>query len=150
MNITTLQTYIKTNMPKSVDQSLLSFQISKDDGIFLNLKDGKYTLDVGKAVTKDQANRVITVIYMDQTFGIKNEQDRLEKGYSEFSTAVAIQKYKLFKPEFVWVLTDSGLIKDQLIEKANTYCMLKKSGKVIKTSIYGLYPREIRFVEKEV
>lgn len=148
MNISTLQSYIKANSPKSVKLDTLTFELSKDDGIFLNLKDGKYTLSVGKSVSKDQANRVITVIYMDQMLGVLNEDERLPKGYSEFSTAVAKQKYKLFPPEFVWVEIEDKLIRDQLVEETKTECVLKKSGRVPKKNVYGLFPKEIRFVQK--
>lgn len=153
MNIAVLQTYFKAQnseyLNNAIDFQLISFEHSKDDGIFLDLKNGKYTCSVGKLVSKDQANRVLAVIYMDITLGVKNEADRIEKGYSEFATSVAKQKYKFFKPEYVWIDMDGKLVKDQIVEEFKTNCLTKKCGKVEKTKIYGMYPKEIRFIPKD-
>jgi len=149
MNIGMLQSYIKQNMPSEVDLTKLSFEHSKDDGIFLDLKNGRYKLAVGKSVSKDQANRVIADIYMDTILGITKEEDRLKNGYSEFATSVNKQKYKLFKPEYVWVDINGVLARDTVIEETKTYCTLKKSGKVEKTSVYGLRPLEIKLEKRD-
>lgn len=152
MNIATCQAYFqkcnKELLNNKIDFQNVIFELSKDDGIFLQLEHGKYTLGIGKAVTKDQANRVLAVMYMDLTLGIKEEDDRMLNGYSEFSTAVAKQKYKFFKPEYVWFDKDGQLIKDQLVEELKTNCILKKHGKIDKKLIYGLSPHEYRFKEK--
>ena len=136
-------------MPSSVDLGRLTFEHSKDEGIFLDLKQGKYKLGVGKQVTKDQANRVISVIYMDTTLGVSNEADRLTKGYSEFATSVAKQKYKMFKPEYVWVDVNGKLVKDVVSEESKSWCVLKKLGKTDKKKIYGLRPSEIKLAKKD-
>lgn len=153
MNIVDLQTYFKQQiiekLDNTIDPKLLTFEHSKDDGIFLDLKDGQYLLSVGKQVSKDQANRVLTVIYMDVTLGVKNEDERLQKGYSEFSTAVARQKYKFFPPTHAWVLKDNKLIKDTIVEQFKTHVQMEKLGKVEKNNVYGLKPKEIRLTSKE-
>ena len=136
-------------MPSSVDLGRLTFEHSKDEGIFLDLKQGKYKLGVGKQVTKDQANRVIAVIYMDTTLGVSNEADRLTKGYSEFATTVAKQKYKMFKPEYVWVDVNGKLVRDVVSEESKSWCVLKKLGKTDKKKIYGIRPLEIKLAKKD-
>ena len=152
MNIATCQAYFKkVNSEKFgniIDFNNVSFELSKDEGICMNMKNGKYTIGIGRTVTQDKANRVLTVIYMDLTLKVLNENERLEKGYTEFATAVAKQKYKFFKPEFVWYEKDGKLIKDVLMEEYKTNCLLKKAGKIDKKYIYGLFPREYRFVKK--
>jgi hypothetical protein len=152
LTIVDLQTYFKKNFIEkfnnTIDPTILTFEHSKDDGIYLDLKDGKYLLSVGKSVSYDQANRVLTVIYMDTTLGVKNEDERLAKGYSEFSTAVAKQKTKFFPPTHGWVEIDGKLVKDKIIEEFKTQCQMEKAGKIDKTKIYGLKPKEIRLTEK--
>jgi len=147
MDIVTLQNYILKNV--KIPQDKLTFEHSKDDGIFLDLKDGKYKLSVGKSISRDQANRVIAVMFMDTTLGIRNESERLEKGYSEFATSVAKQKYKMFSPEYVWVDINGKLVKDTVQEETKSYCILKKAGKVDKKKIYGLKPHEIKLEKKK-
>lgn len=154
MNIVDLQTYFKEQIvgkfDNTIDPKLLTFEHSKDDGIFLDLKNGQYLVSVGKGVSKDQANRVLTVIYMDTTFGIKNESERLSKGYSEFSTAVASQKYKFFPPTHAWVLNKDGkLEKDKIVEEMKTHVQMEKLGKVEKHKVYGIKPKEIRLTPKD-
>lgn len=152
MNIAACQAYFKKVngelFGNKIDFQHLIFELSKDDGIFLTLKGGKYSIGVGRLVTKDHANRVLTVLYMDHTFQVKEENDRLQHGYSEFSTSVARQKYKFFKPEYVWINKDGHLVKDQIVEELKTNCLLKKNGKIDKREIYGLYPKEYKFSEK--
>lgn len=152
MNIAICQQYFKQvngeKFSNILDFQNLSFILSKDDGIFLNLKNGKYAIAIGKAVTKDQCNRVLTVLHMDSTLNIKNEDDRMINGYSEFATSVAKRKYKFFKPEFVWIEKDGKLVRDELVEELKTNCILKSNGRTEKSKIYGLYPKEYRFVEK--
>jgi hypothetical protein len=152
MNIAQVQSYFKTQLLEKfkdiINPSLLTFELSKDDGIFLDLKNGKYLISVGRNVNIDQINRVLTVIYMDITFGVKNEPDRITKGYSEFSPAVSRQKYKFFQPTFVWIIVDGKLVKDKIVEEFKTQCQLEKAGKVDKSKIYGLRPHEYRLSEK--
>lgn len=152
MNIAQVQAYFKTQLLEkfkdTINPSLLTFELSKDDGIFLDLKNGKYLLSVGRNVNIDQINRVLTVIYMDLTLGVKNEADRIPKGYSEFSPAVSRQKYKFFQPTFVWIIVDDKLVKDKIVEEFKTQCQLEKAGKVDKSKIYGLRPHEYRLSEK--
>jgi hypothetical protein len=105
-------------------------------------------LGIGRAVTKDHANRVLTVLYMDASFNVKEEDSRLQHGYSEFSTAVSRQKYKFFKPEYIWIDKDGQLVRDQIVEELKTNCLLKKNGKVDKRLIYGFCPKEYKFSEK--
>jgi hypothetical protein len=154
MNIVDLQTYFKEQIigkfDNTIDPKSLTFEHSKDDGIFLDLKNGQYLVSVGKSVSKDQANRVLTVIYMDTTFGIKNENERLSKGYSEFSTAVAKQKYKFFPPTHAWYLNDDNkLEKDKIVEEMKTHVQMERLGKVDKDRVYGIKPKEIRLTPKE-
>lgn len=152
MNIATCQSYFKqVNQEKFdniIDFSTVVFELSRDDGVFLTLKNGKYTIGIGKAVNKDQCNRALTTMYMDITLGIKNEADRMTNGYSEFATSVAKKKYKFFKPEYVWIEKDGKLVRDQVVEELKTNCVLKTHGRVEKTKIYGIQPKEYRFVEK--
>jgi hypothetical protein len=152
MNIATCQSYFKQiNQEKFnniIDFSNVVFELSRDDGVFLTLKNGKYTIGIGKAVHKDQCNRALTVMYMDITLGIKNESDRMANGYSEFATSVAKKKYKFFKPEYVWIEKDGKLVRDQIVEELKTNCILKTNGRIEKTKIYGIQPKEYRFVEK--
>ena len=152
MNIAQVQSYFKTQLLEKfkdvINPSLLTFELSKDDGVFLDLKNGKYLISVGRNVNVDQINRVLTVIYMDMTLGIKNEADRIPKGYSEFSPAVSRQKYKFFQPTFVWIIVDGKLVKDKIVEEFKTQCQLEKAGKVDKSKIYGLRPHEYRLSEK--
>jgi len=153
LNVVDLQTYFKQQiiekLDNAIDPKLLTFEHSKDDGIYLDLKDGQYLLSVGKNVTLDQANRVLTVIYMDITMGVKNEDERMDKGYSEFSTAVAKQKTKFFPPTHVWILKDGVILKDKLIEEFKTQVQTEKFGKIDKDHVYGLRPKEIRLSPKE-
>ena len=153
MNIVDVQTYFKQQiiekLDNTIDPRLLTFEHSKDDGIFLDLKDGKYLVSVGKSVSKDQANRVLTVIYMDITLEVKNEEERLIKGYSEFSTAVNRQKTKFFPPAQAWYLNDNKLVKDKVIEDGKTHVQLEKFGKISRDKVYGLKPKEIRLTNKE-
>lgn len=152
MNIAQVQSYFKTQILEKfkdvINPSVLTFELSIDDGIFLDLKNGKYLISCGKHVNIDKINRVLTVIYMDMTLGVKNEPDRIAKGYSEFSPAVSRQKYKFFKPTFVWVIVDGKLVKDKIIEEFKTQCQLEKNGKVDNSKIYGLRPHEYRLSEK--
>ena len=152
MNIATCQAYFqkinKELFNNKLDFQNIVFELSKDDGIFLTLKNGKYILGIGKAVTREHANRVLTVLHMDITLGVKTEEERLQHGYSEFSTSVAKQKYKFFKPEYIWFEKDGQLIRDQIVEELKTNCVLKKNGKVDKRSIYGLFPKEYKFSQK--
>lgn len=153
LNIVDVQTYFKQQLieklDNTIDPKLLTFEHSKDDGIFLDLKDGQYLVSVGKSVTKDQANRVLTVIYMDVTLGVKNEQERLVKGYSEFSTAVNRQKTKFFPPTHAWVVINDKIQKDKIVEDGKTHVQLEKNGKVAREKVYGLKPKEIRLTNKE-
>jgi len=152
MNIASCQAYFKQvngeKFDNIIDFANVAFTLSKDDGVFLNLKDGKYSLGIGKLVSKDQCNRALTVMYMDLTLGIKNESDRMANGYSEFATSVAKKKYKFFKPDYVWIEKDGKLIRDQLVEELKTNCVLKNNGRVDRSKIYGIQPKEYRFVEK--
>lgn len=152
MNIAACQAYFKKinheKFNNIIDFTNISFELTKDEGICMNLKGGKYTIGIGRSVTLDKANRVLTVLFMDFTLGVKNEDERLAKGYTEFGIAVAKQKYKFFKPEFVWFEKDGKLVKDILVEEYKTNCLLKKAGKIDKKLIYGLSPKEYRFVKK--
>jgi len=153
MDIVTLQTYFKQQIVEklnnTIDPKFLTFEHSKDDGIFLDLRNGQYLISVGKSVSKDQANRVLTVIYMDTTLGVKNEDERLYKGYSEFSTAVARQKCKFFPPTHAWVEVNSKLQKDKIVEQFRTHVQMETLGKIEKGKVYGLRPHEIRLTNKE-
>lgn len=153
MNIVEVQSYFKKQILEkfkdTINPALLKFELSKDDGIFLDLKNGQYLISVGKSISYDQANRVLTVIYMDSTLGVKKEDDRLEKGYSEFSTAVAKQKYKFFPPTHGWVEINGKIVKDKIIEEFKTQCQMEKCGKVDKNKIYGLKPKEYRLTERQ-
>jgi len=152
MNIVEVQAYFKQEILQKfkeiVRPAQLKFEHSKDDGIFLDLKNGQYLISVGKSVTIDQANRVLTVIYMDQTLDVKKEEDRLEKGYSEFSTAVARQKYKFYPPTHGWVDTGDKIVKDKIVEEFKSHCQMEKCGKIDKKKIYGLKPKEYRLTER--
>jgi len=153
LNIVDLQAYFKHHivetLNKSIDPKTLKFEHSTDDGVYLDLHDGLYLISVGKNVTHDQANRVLTVIYMDVTLGVRNESERLEKGYSEFSTAVARQKYKFFPVTHAWVLQNGKIVKDKIVEEFKTNIQMEKFGKVDKSKVYGLKPNEIRLQNKE-
>lgn len=152
MNITSVQDYmVRMNNEKFdglLDLSKVEFRPSKDDGILIDLENGRHTLRIGRRVSVHQQNRALVVMLLDRVFELKNESERAQHDYREYGGKVSQVQEHFFPTQEVFVERDGRIIKDNIIDCDAFICNLKESGPVKKEELIGRRYTEVEFKEK--
>jgi len=155
MNISEVQDYmVKMNKEKFdglIQLSKTEFRPSKDDGIIIDLSQGRHTLRIGRKISKHQMNRALILMLIDTVMDIKEESERKSLGdqsYGEYGGKVSQLQEQFFPSTEVFVEREGRIVKDNVIDCDAIMCNLRNAGSVNKDEILGLKYREVTLKNK--